>query len=68
MIRQHLDWVAEASYWIFADAFEIEIAVDEVGERAGQQHVFTQCFGQGRRLLKGPEEFREVRVDLQKET
>src|SRR6516162_6278665 len=47
MIRKQLDWMAEASYWIFADAFEIEIVLDEVGERAGEQHVFTQLFGQG---------------------
>src|ERR1700741_4073112 len=47
MIREQLDWVAEASYRIFADAFEIEIALDEVGERAGQQYRSTQLFGQG---------------------
>ena len=38
MIRKQLDWVVEAAHRIFADAFEIEIAFDEVGERAGQQH------------------------------
>jgi hypothetical protein len=32
---------------IFADAFEIEIAFDEVGERAGQQHRSPQLFGEG---------------------
>src|SRR5256884_9670759 len=32
---------------MFADAFEIEIAVDEVGERAGQQHRSPQLFGEG---------------------
>jgi hypothetical protein len=34
VIRKQLDWVAEAAHRIFADAFEIEIAVDEIGERA----------------------------------
>src|SRR5262245_13379493 len=47
MKRKQLDWVAEASYRIFADAFEIEIAFDKVGERAGQQHRFSQFFGEG---------------------
>ena len=35
MIRKQLDWVAETSYSMFADVFEVEIASDEVGERAG---------------------------------
>jgi hypothetical protein len=34
VIRKRLDGVVEAAYRIFADAFEIEIAFDEVGERA----------------------------------
>ena len=36
VIREQLDGVAEAAHRIFADAFEIEIALDEVGEGAGQ--------------------------------
>ena len=36
VIGKQLDWVVEAADRIFADAFEIEIAFDEVGERAGQ--------------------------------
>src|SRR6516162_6191814 len=47
MIRKQLDWIAEASHRMFADAFESEIALDEVGERAGYQHRSTQLFGQG---------------------
>jgi hypothetical protein len=47
MIREQLDWVAETTYWMFTEKFEIEIALDEVGERAGQQHISTQLFGQG---------------------
>src|SRR5438128_3265076 len=47
VIRKHLDWVVEAAHRIFADAFEIEIAYDEVGERAGKQHSFPQLFGEG---------------------
>src|SRR5260370_826701 len=46
-IRKQLDWVVEAADRIFADAFEIEIAFDEVGERAGQQHRSPQSFGEG---------------------
>ena len=34
VIRKQLDRVAEAAHRIFADAFEIEIAIDKVGERA----------------------------------
>jgi hypothetical protein len=34
VIRKQLDWVAEAAHRIFADAFEIKIAFDEVGEGA----------------------------------
>ena len=45
VIRKQLDWVAEAAHRIFADAFEVEIAFDEVGERAGQQHRSPQLFG-----------------------
>jgi hypothetical protein len=44
VIRKQLDWVVEAAHRIFADAFEIEIAFDEVGERAGQQHGSAQLF------------------------
>src|SRR5437773_9345732 len=47
VIRKQLDWVVEAAHRIFADAFEIEIAFDEVGERAGQQHRSPQLFGEG---------------------
>src|SRR5438552_13501576 len=46
-IRKQLNWVVEAAHRIFADAFEIEIAYDEVGERAGKQHGFPQLFGEG---------------------
>src|ERR1700719_833810 len=35
VIREQLDWVVKATHRIFADAFEIEIAFDEVRERAG---------------------------------
>src|SRR5205823_12788010 len=45
--RKQLDWVVEAAHRIFADAFEIETAFDEVGERAGQQHRSPQLFGEG---------------------
>src|ERR1700676_2167582 len=47
VIRKQLDWVVEAAHRILADAFEIEIAFDEVGERAGQQHGSPQLFGEG---------------------
>ena len=47
VIRKQLDWVAEAAHRIFADTFEIEIALDEVGERARQQHRFPLLFGEG---------------------
>src|SRR5437016_13770592 len=47
VIRKQLDWVVEAAHRIFADAFEIEIAYDEVGERAGKQHRSAQLFGEG---------------------
>src|SRR6202040_121545 len=47
VIRKQLEWVVEAPHRIFADAFEIEIAFDEVGERAGQQHRSPQLFGEG---------------------
>ena len=46
-IRKQLDWVVEAAHRIFADAFEIEIAFDEVSKRAGQQHRSPQLFGEG---------------------
>src|SRR5206468_9592445 len=47
VIRKQLDWVVEAAHRIFADAFEIETAFDEVGERARQQHRSAQLFGEG---------------------
>src|SRR3984893_9658735 len=47
VIRKQLDWVVEAAHRIFADAFEIEFAFDEVGERSGQQHRSPQLFGEG---------------------
>lgn len=47
VIRKQLDWFVEAADRIFPDAFQIEIAFDEVGERAGQQHGSPQLFGQG---------------------
>ena len=47
VIRKQLDGVVEAAHRIFADAFEIEVAFDEVGERAGQQHLSAQLFGEG---------------------
>jgi hypothetical protein len=36
VIRKQLDWVVEAADRIFADALEIGLAFDEVGERARQ--------------------------------
>jgi hypothetical protein len=58
VIRKQLDWVVEAAHRIFADAFEIEIAFDEVGEGAGQQQCSTQLFGEVSRrkamLTAGP--------------
>src|ERR1700733_12186488 len=47
VIRKQLDWVVEAADRIFADTFESEIAFDEVGERAGQQHRSAQLLGEG---------------------
>jgi hypothetical protein len=35
MIRKQLDGIVEAAHGIFADALEIEIAFDEIGERLG---------------------------------
>jgi hypothetical protein len=35
VIRKQLDRVVEAADRIFADTFEVELAFDEVGERAG---------------------------------
>ena len=46
VIRKQLDRVVEAADRMFADAFEIEIACDEVGERAGQQHRSAQLLGE----------------------
>jgi AraC-like DNA-binding protein len=39
--------LVEAAHRIFADPFEMEIAFDQVGECAGQQHRFPQLFGEG---------------------
>src|ERR1700736_5333078 len=47
VIGKQLDRVVEAAHRIFADALEVEIAFDEVGERAGQQHRSAQLFGEG---------------------
>jgi len=47
VICKKLDWVIEAAHRIFADAFEIEIAIDEVGELARQQHGSRQLPGEG---------------------
>jgi hypothetical protein len=47
VIREPLDGVVEAADRLFAEAFEIEIAFDEVGERAGQEHRSAQLFGEG---------------------
>jgi hypothetical protein len=40
VIGEQLDGVAEAAHWMFADPFELEIALDKIGESAGQQHGF----------------------------
>ena len=34
VIRKYLDRVVEAAHRMFADVFEIEIVLDEIGERA----------------------------------
>src|SRR5262249_40030833 len=47
VIRKQLDRVVQAAHRIFADAFQIEIALDEVRERTGQQHRSPQLFGEG---------------------
>src|SRR5262245_2103916 len=47
VIRKQFDRVAEASHRMFADTFELEIALDEIGECAGQQHLSAQLLGQG---------------------
>src|SRR5271168_3340833 len=47
VIRKQLDWVVEAAHRIFADTLEIELALDEIGEGAGQQHRLAELFGQG---------------------
>src|SRR6478736_10214044 len=63
VIREQLDRVVEAAHRIFADAFEIEIALDEVGERAGQQHRFPQLLGEGfetRSHVDGRTDHREI--------
>ena len=65
-MRKQLDWVVEAEHRIFADAFEIEIAFDEVSERAGQQHRSAQLFGEGfetrSMLTAGPMTVKSSRV------
>ena len=45
VICKQLDRVAEAAHRTLAEAFEIKIAFDEVGERARQQHCLPQLFG-----------------------
>ena len=47
VIRKQLDRVAETAHRMFADGFEIEITFDELGEVAGQQHLFAQLLGEG---------------------
>src|SRR6202035_41179 len=47
VIGKQLDRIVEAAHRIFADTLQTEIAFDEIGERAGQQHRFTQLFGEG---------------------
>src|SRR5258707_2481688 len=47
VISKQLDWVVEAADRIFADAFEVEIAFDEIGEGAGQEYGSAQMFGEG---------------------
>ena len=47
VIGKQLDWVVETTHGVFAHAFEIEITCDEVGKGAGQQHRFSQLFGEG---------------------
>lgn len=48
LIRRQLDWIAETVHRIFADAFELDIASDEVGERSRQQYrlaeLLDECF------------------------
>jgi hypothetical protein len=39
VIRKQLDRVVEAAHRIFADAFEIEIVLDEVAERAAARSI-----------------------------
>jgi hypothetical protein len=46
VIRKQLDRIAEAAHRIFADPFEIELALHEVGKRTGQQHRFSQLLGE----------------------
>ncbi len=38
LIREQLDRLAEAAHGVFADMFELELAADEIGKRARQQH------------------------------
>src|SRR3954467_5176711 len=46
-IRKQLDRVAETAHRIVAEAFEIEIVFDEVGEPARQQHRSAQLLVEG---------------------
>jgi len=47
VIRKQLDRIVEAAHRMFADAFEVEIVFDEIGERARQQHRSVQLLGEG---------------------
>src|SRR5450631_3622052 len=47
VIRKQLDRIVEAAHRIFTDALEVEIAFDQVSERAGQLHRPPQLFGEG---------------------
>jgi len=35
VICKQLDWIVEAADRMFSEAFQIEVAFDEIGERAG---------------------------------
>jgi hypothetical protein len=43
VIRKQLDRVVEAAHRIFADAFEIELVLDEVAERAAARSIERLC-------------------------
>jgi hypothetical protein len=47
VIGKQSDRVVEAADRIFADAFEFKIVLDEVAERARQQHRAAQLLGEG---------------------